>query len=380
MIPAGSPNSDAANANAGAYPQQPELQRKRGIRKLFRGDGNPNIDDQSEKPTRSGLLRETLRTGGKRPPESLLGGNTGSPRPSISRGDQNPDLDGDPSGRNLLPPVGVGVNAFAGNGAHDIPALLKENEKLRLEVATLDKDFKNFVDENRKKGSQDDTKQDFERLNAEVLLWRDKCDTKQAMFNSKEEEARASAARALSLQDQVNALQGLLAQREQELAISRHQVEEQSIDINELQSSYDAIQGQLQTASEELNVVKNEQRTVRDDEFFRTRWGRLQADIEQWAEDHFGGKRESWFFDGPTKEQKFPPVLAALCTDAKDMLKDDATRHLIIQAYVWRYIEDNFFDSQPKEHSIGLTWALRVRDELSILEEFLRPGICLLSC
>jgi len=367
MTTAGSPNTDAANANVGSYTQQPEPQQKKKRAGLL--------------PTLRPVAKNALS---KKAAGNIANSNSAPPRQSISRGDQNPDL---------VHPVGAGVNGFPGRETHDVPALLNQIETLKLDVATLDKDLKtqtqhlarareDLADEKRKKGPQDDLRLERDRLRDEVSAWRVRQENTQALLNSKDEEARVLSAKGQSLCEQINSLQGKLGLAQQELTGSRHQVEELNGKIEELQGSYNDIQVRFQIASDELNVVKNDLRVVCDDEFFRVRWGRLQRDIEQWAEDHFGGKLESsWFFDGPTKGPRLPQPIAALCTDAKEMLKDDDTRHLIIEAYLWKFIEDHFFDSEPEEHSIGMTWALRVREELSILERFLRPGISYcLSC
>jgi len=359
MTTAGSPNTDVANANAGSYSQQPEPQQKKKRNLLT-------------------TLRPGTNALSKRATGSIAGWNSGSPRPSISRGGQNPDL---------VHPVAAGVNELPRRETYDVPALLSQIETLKLDVATLDKDLKSktrdlaltkedLAEEKRKKFPQDDLRQEIEKLKRDVSAWKGSQETTQAMLNSKEEEARVLSAKGQSLYEKANSLQGTLELKQHELTNSKQQVVELNGKIIELQGFYDDIQVRFQTASDELNVVKNDFRAIRDDEFFRMRWGRLQGDIHQWAEDHFSGQLESpWYFDAPTTGPKLPAAISALCTDAKEMLKEGDTRQLIIEAYVWRFIEDSFFDSQPKEHSIGMAWALRVREELSILEEFLRPGI-----
>jgi len=370
-------------------------------------DGN---QDQSKQPKsqdpRPTLLKQTLRT--KPSPEAVTRKQTetftdlndASPQQNPPDGDRKPGLfppstrvfnhtseafsaaqnnriDGGMLERSLS--HSIGGEGVAGNATQDIEAQ-QEIKRLRMEIQTMHNDLvkvtqqrstamQDLNDERQKKGSQEDLKTQVDKLLRDLLFCRETQENTELRLKTKEQEA-------LTLCEEKESLQGKVNKLEMDLRSSQETVKQLLNNMAGWEKSYKEIQLLFQNASHELNQVKTELRTVRDDEFFRERFAKLQTDIEQWAEEHFGGKIESpGFFDQPAKEPELPTELAAICRDCRDMLKEDSTRHWIVEAYVWKVIEDNIFDSRPEEHLKGVVWAQRVRTELCILEEFLRPGI-----
>jgi len=373
---------------------------------ITHSDSNQNVNEKPEKPKQSRrLFRNTKKQRatttdlnnassqqappsiGRNPNTSSSAGVINSTYETLPEAQHN-RLDGDTLGRSLNHPTGG--EKSAGNGSLDVQlqALLAKNQKLELGVKAMNTDLcdltqqlstakQDLESERRKKGSQEDLRPQIERLQRELQTLRDKQGKTESRLKAKEDEVEVLRPNEKFWQGQAKTLEENLGLTQRDLRFSQEKVKELTDTITEWKESYDSIQEQFQRAGDELNQVKSELRTVRDDEFFRERWHRLQADVEQWAEDHFGGKLKSQPLPNePAKEPSLPADLAALCRDCRDILNEDSTRHWIVQAFVWSFIEENIFDSRPDSHLRGIVWApKRVRTEFCRLEEFLRPGI-----
>lgn len=380
---------------------------------LFRSnDGNQDLSEPPEEYDKRTRLRETMRKpiadGATKKRTGMFPNlNDAFSQPKPPGSDRNPDLspsmevfnntsepfaatqnnclDGDILGRSLSHPTGG--ERPAGNGTPDVQTLVMMIQKLKQDMQTMSKDHVNMTqqlsttkqdldEERRKKGSQEDLRQHVGRLQVDLQSCREEQGNTELRLKFKEEEARTLCAKNQSLQEKTNKLEDDLLLVRNDFHSSQETVKGLINEVTEWKESYDGIQEQFQNASDELNHIKSDLRTVRDDEFFRLRFVKLQADIEQWAEDHFGGKLQSpSFFDQPAKEPRLPTELATVCRDCRDMLREDSTRHWIVESYLWRFLEDTIFDSRPESHLKGIVWAQRVRTEFCILEEFLRPGI-----
>ncbi|KAG4440707.1 hypothetical protein IFR05_003801 [Cadophora sp. M221] len=144
------------------------------------------------------------------------------------------------------------------------------------------------------------------------------------------------------------------------------------------QQNYDDMKSKHSTASDDLKRLTLESRSTLGDDFFIHNFQGLQSAIRQWADEFFRGEDKTmWKARHPHRHQVIHAELLELTNDAKDLLMFSETgsgRSVMCEAYLWRYIEEQIFDSNPDEHSKGMYWAHDVRSDLCRLERFLRPG------
>jgi hypothetical protein len=155
------------------------------------------------------------------------------------------------------------------------------------------------------------------------------------------------------------------------------QLAKANTELEKVQGLYEEIQIHHAAASNELNRVKLESRSMLDDVYFITKWKDLQVDIQQWAEDHFWVEQKRiWTAQFPQDQPAINIDLLALSADCRDLMTADgsAGRPIMAGAYLWKFIEEMVLDGNPSSYSKGFLWAHTVRPEFCRMEDFLRPG------
>jgi predicted nucleic acid-binding Zn-ribbon protein len=279
------------------------------------------------------------------------------------------------------PPANDALLVEIGHLQRDVAILRQEKDgikamydKLNTNLEELTRDLDNKTLEMRKaRKASEDKEAEWECLaNAEKALQQDI------------EELRSN------LQDQKTKLQSVKRERdrlkpfeknfhdlESNFDITFAELEQRNTQLLEAQKQYKDIQTKHAAASDELNRMKNESRSMLDDAYFTTKWIDLQADVKQWAESYFWVERENKsMIQFPHKYPNINTDLLMLSNDCNDLLTSEggSGRPIVAEAYLWRYIEDEVLDGNPASHSKGFLWAHTLRSEFCRMEEFLRPG------
>jgi archaellum component FlaC len=187
----------------------------------------------------------------------------------------------------------------------------------------------------------------------------------------------------LQAQKHIDELAVCASQLQETLESSNKKISRTEAQMNDLQNQidqsearYEDLQTKYKNASAEMNRLKGDSRSLKDDPHFQRGWQRLHGAIERWANEHFRGRLESdWSPSNPHEPPHIDWTLFELSDDCEELLRHEGARTWLIQAFVWRYLEKQVFDSIPVGYSKGLTWAQPVRSELCRMEKFLRPGI-----
>jgi len=168
-------------------------------------------------------------------------------------------------------------------------------------------------------------------------------------------------------------LQSTIISKDQELS-------QRDTELERRQALYEDLQNKYGAASDELNRLRLESRSMLDDRFFATKWSELQVDIKQWAHRYFWGmeaKKTSMLVQRPQDQRIVHEDLLRISDDCKGLIfrsEDGSGRSTVTEAYLWSFIEENILDSKPLGHCKGFFWAHSQRSELCRMEEFLRPG------
>ncbi|KAF8853225.1 hypothetical protein BDZ45DRAFT_677833 [Acephala macrosclerotiorum] len=173
--------------------------------------------------------------------------------------------------------------------------------------------------------------------------------------------------------------------RELEMSYNRtlEQLEELKQQLFTSRGDYEILQQSHSEISTELMRVKIEIQSDVDDAFFVAKFEHLQGDIRTWAQTYFfGEQRKRGVLYSPHNVAEHPSVhddLEELSEDCRNLLigsGDGSNRPFIVEAYLWKFIEDKILHTgqSPSSCSKGMFWAHKLRPEMARMEKFLRPG------
>ena len=177
-------------------------------------------------------------------------------------------------------------------------------------------------------------------------------------------------------ESEIRILQASLTAKVTELSESESKVDALDNRCAEAETKFADAQARLRQASTDLLRLRNESRSLHDDDFFASRWERLNGEIARWAKYHFGGTprlKKDRKMKTLVRELDDTNHFIVLSADSAELLEDDSTRPFLIQAYIWSQIERKVFDRFPKALSLGFHWGYPVRPAILSLEQFLRP-------
>lgn len=257
----------------------------------------------------------------------------------------------------------------------DFNHLQIENERLAKQYRQLEGDMeKKAKDIRQARKTLDDEKEKWRRHNEVVSDLSGQLDSLQEKVNEQEVVISLVKKERNGLKPIVASYDKLEIQHKATLV----QLDRCKAELLDCQQNYDDMKSKHSTASDDLKRLMLESRSTLGDDFFIRNFQGLQGAIRQWANEFFRGEeKKMWRAQYPHKHQVIHAELLELTADAKDLLMFSETgsgRSVMCEAYVWRYIEEQIFDSNPAEHSKGMYWAHNVRSDLCRLERFLRPG------
>ncbi|KAH7360994.1 hypothetical protein BKA65DRAFT_494415 [Rhexocercosporidium sp. MPI-PUGE-AT-0058] len=257
----------------------------------------------------------------------------------------------------------------------DITILQTGNETLAKQYQQLENDMeKKAKDIRQAKNTLDEEKERWHRYNEVVLDLKGQLESLRTKFSDQGVVLAIVKKERNSLKHLAASYDKLRDQQKTTL----EDLDRCNAKLLDCQQNYDDIKVKHSIASDDLKRLTLESRSTLGDDFLIHNFQGLQGAIRQWANEYFRGEeKKMWKTHRPHEHPVIHTQLLELTSDAKDLLMFSETgsgRSVMCEAYLWRYIEEQIFDSKPAEYSKGMFWAHDVRSDLCRLERFLRPG------